>query len=257
VLYAEQSYTPPFACLYPKGYVEPRPSFWARMREMAAATRTVLATLSTNGVFTYTHYTNDAYGYPVYFDVTVSGATMYTNRLAVMDRFQSAMDTLRSISKKELNKNPLSNAEDLFIQDLVEFDYTGTRTYGGWYPQLYYQPASQYVPPPQNNKPSGDNQGSDYWDPLVTDVHTDLPDPIVGDPGSILHEGVGNIYLLMIAVDCGSGDRAVYAGPVLSHYEFELGPTTRRTDEEWKSQMSAGNLPPQPEWTRSFLVPYP
>jgi hypothetical protein len=257
VLYAEQSYTPLILCLYPKGYVEPRPTFWKRMVEMAGAMRGILATLSTNGVFTYTHYTNDAYGDPVYFDVTVSGATMYTNRLMAMDRFLNALDSLCSISKKELNKNPLSSAETLFLQDIVEVDYTGARTYGGWYPQLYYQPASQYVPPPRDNGPSGDNQGSDYWDPLVTDVHTDLTDVIVGDPGSVLHEGVGNIYLLMISVDSGPSDKAVYAGPVLSHYEFELGPTTRQTDEAWKSQVSAGTLPPQPEWTSSYLVPNP
>jgi len=259
VLYAEQSYTPMILCLYPKGYVEPRPSFWTRMGEMAMATRAVLATLSTNGVFSYLHYTNDSYGFPVYFDVTVSGATMYTNRLAVMDRFQNATDILRSITEKELSKTSLSDAENLFIQHLVEFDYTGRRTYTGWYPGLFYQPGSQYVPPDYQhyNQPSGDNVGSDYWDPLVTDVHTDPTDPEVGDPGSILHEGVGNVHLLMISVDCGPGDRAVYAGPVLSHYEFELGPTTRRTDEEWKSQVSGGTLPPPPDWTHGYLVPYP
>ncbi len=184
---------------------------------------------------------------------------MYTNRLAVMDQFLNTTDTLRSISEKELSKTSLSDAENQFIQHLVEFDYTGRRTYTGWYPQLFYQPGSQYIPPhyDPNGAPSGDNQGSDYWDALVTDVHTDPTDPIVGDPGSILHEGVGNVHLLMITVDSGPDDRVVYAGPVLSHYEFELGPTTRRTDEEWKSQVSAGNLSPAPDWTRGYLVPYP
>ena len=139
----------------------------------------------------------------------------------------------------------------------MEVDYTGARTYGGWYPQLFYQPGSEYIPASYYTKPSGDNQGSDYWDALVTDVHTDPTDVIAGDPGSILHEAVGNVNLVMIAVDSGPTDRCVYAGPVLSHYEFELGPTTRQTDEVWKSQVSAGPLPPQPEWTRSYLVPSP
>ncbi|MBP7826763.1 MAG: DUF3160 domain-containing protein, partial [Verrucomicrobia bacterium] len=104
---------------------------------------------------------------------------------------------------------------------------------------------------------SGDNEGSDYWDALVTDVHTDPPDQLTPDPGSILHEGIGNVQMLWIAVDCGPDDRAVYAGPVLSHYEFELRPTTRLTDAEWKDRVRAGLLPPQPEWTRSYLVPNP
>ena len=60
----------------------------------------------------------------------------------------------------------------------------------------------------------------------------------------------------MVAVDCG-GQAAVYAGPVLSHYEFEFGPTTRKTDSDWKADLRAQNLPEQPEWTRGYLVPGP
>ncbi len=255
VLYARQSYTPILLCAYPDGYVEPRPAFWERMGEMALATKAVLATLPTNGVFYYTHYDGD--GWP--FGVSVSRATMHSNRLAVMDQFLNTTDTLRAISEKELSKTSLFAQESLFLQHLVEFTYYGARTYTGWYPALFYEPGSQYIPPDYQtgNEPTGDDQGSDYWDALVTDVHTDPEDPIVGDPGSILHEGVGNVHLLMIAVDYGPGDTAVYAGPVLSHYEFELGPTTRMTDSQWKSQVSAGTLPPQPDWTRGYLVPRP
>lgn len=259
VLYARQSYTEIVLCAYPDGYVEPRPAFWSRMREMALATKAVLATLPTNGVFQYLHYTNNAAGIPRPFVVSVSGATMYSNRLAVMDQFISTTDTLRAISEKELAKIPLSASESLFLQRLVEFDYLGQRTYTGWYPALFYEAGSQYIPRDYQSgiEPTGDNEGSDYWDALVTDVHTDPPDILTPDPGSILHQGVGNVQMLMIAVDCGPGDLAVYAGPVLSHYEFELGPTTRMTDSQWKDQVRAGTLPPQPEWTRSYLVPKP
>jgi len=52
-LYVKESYTPIVLCLYPKGYVEPLPAFWSRMGEMALATKAVLATLPTNGVFNY------------------------------------------------------------------------------------------------------------------------------------------------------------------------------------------------------------
>ncbi len=255
VLYAKQSYTPMIICLYPDGYVEPRPAFWARMRGMALATRAVLTSLPTNGVFNYTHIgTNN-----LPFVVSVSGATMYSNRLAVMDRFISTTDTLRAVSEKELLKISLSAEESLFLQRLVEFDYLGRRTYTGWYPALFYGAGSQYIPPDLQNwiEPTGDNEGSDYWDALVTDVHTDPPDILTPDPGSILHQGVGNVQMLMIAVDCGPGDVAVYAGPVLSHYEFELGPATRLTDSQWKDQVRVGILPPQPEWTRGYLVPKP
>ncbi len=260
-LYVKESYTPILLCLYPAGYVEPRPAFWARLGQMAAATKTVLATLPTNGVFNYTHYTNRTTPpfVPVPYTVSVSAATMHSNRLALMDHYVATMETLRALSEKELAKTPFSAADELFFQRLVEFDYVGKRTYTGWYPQLFYQPGSEYVPDnyQTNQEDTGDEKGSDFWDPLVTTVHTDLPDTIVGDPGSILHQAVGNVQMLFIAVDNGPGDLAVYAGPVLSHYEFEMGPTTRLTDAEWKTRVTNNTIPAAPEWTQSYLVPKP
>jgi hypothetical protein len=57
----------------------------------------------------------------------------------------------------------------------------------------------------------------------------------------------------MIALDNGS-DRMVYAGPVLSQYEFEVPGTTRLTDAEWQAQLQSSEQPP-PDWTSSYLVP--
>ena len=94
------------------------------------------------------------------------------------------------------------------------------------------------------------------WDALVTDVDTDAPDVDVGDPGAVLHEGVGNVHLLLIAVDNGP-DRMVYAGPVFSHYEFEEPTGTRLTDAQWKTMLTNGQKPPSPDWTQSYLVPSP
>jgi len=255
-LYVRESYTPIYACMYPKGYVEPRPAFWSRIGEMARATKAVLATLPTNGVFNYTHYTNNAQGIAKPYTVSVSAATMFANRLAMMDYFTSTMDTLRALSEKELSKTTFSAADTSFFQHLVEFDYTGRRTYTGWYPNLFYQPGSEYVPPtPEYNQDSGDEKGSDYWDALVTTVHTDSPDATVGDPGSILHEAVGNVQFMLIAVDNGPSDLAVYGAPVLSHYEFEQGPTTRLTDAQWRSQVTNNIIPAAPDWTQTYLVP--
>jgi hypothetical protein len=61
---------------------------------------------------------------------------------------------------------------------------------------------------------------------------------------------------MLIAVDNGP-DRMVYAGPVLSHYEFEMQANTRMTDAQWKGNLQSGQKPPSPEWTRSYLVPTP
>ena len=148
---------------------------------MAKATRAVLETVRGWGTFSYT---NSAGG------CTMSEQFMYSNRLAVMDQFIQTTATLRSISEKELAQLPLSTNETRFLQDIVETGSCPSRTYSGWYPALFYRPGS--LGAGVDRFPLlGDDEGSDYWDPLVTDVHTDLPDDIVGDPGSILHQGVG------------------------------------------------------------------
>ena len=92
-------------------------------------------------------------GQPRPYTVSVSGATIYTNRLALMDHFVSTMDTLRAISEKELSKTPFSAADNLFLQQLVEFDYAGKRTYTGWYPRLFYQTGKRIRPPERPTKP--------------------------------------------------------------------------------------------------------
>ena len=72
--------------------------------------------------------------------------------------------------------------------------------------------------------------------------------------GGVLHEAVGNVDLMLIAVDSGA-DRMVYAGPTLSHYEFTVGPgVTRLTDAEWKNRLESAK-PPRPFWTQDYLVP--
>ena len=56
----------------------------------------------------------------------------------------------------------------------------------------------------------------------------------------------------------------VCAGPVLSHYEFEVTGAPRRiSDSEWQTTVLDGRNPPEsgiegvspPRWTESYLVP--
>jgi hypothetical protein len=247
VLYAKQPYTGNVLCSYPDGFVEPRVSFWARMSEMAQRTRTLLATLPRTGTFVFEpNPGGDPQTNP---PLTNTLGAIYTNRLIFLDNFSSRMATLRDISSKELARQLLSSNEVFFLQSVIEnpSGYSGAQTYSGWYPGLFYQNVRATN--------SGMFSVCDYWDALVTDVHTDPMDIVVGDPGCILHQAVGNVALLTVAIQWGPGDSGVYAGPVLSHYEFETGWTTRKTDSQWKSELRAGNLPPLPEWTRSFMLP--
>ena len=246
VLYVQQPYTGSILCSYPDGFIEPRVNFWQRMADMALRTKDLMSTLPKTGQFVFEPNAPDAgYGDTSF---TNSIGDIYTNRLQFLDNFATQMNTLRDISAKELSRQPLTTNEVLFIQSTIEnpWQYGSVRSYSGWYPHIFYYNARA-----QRSVISP----CDMWDSLVTDVQTDPEDDFVGDPGSILHEGVGTVHLLMVAVNWEPNDSTVYAGPVMSHYEFELGPTTRETDSQWKSDVRAGNLPPQPDWTTPYLVP--
>ncbi|MCL5099261.1 MAG: DUF3160 domain-containing protein [Candidatus Omnitrophica bacterium] len=243
ILYAKQSYTGGIICSYPDGFVEPVPAFWGRLGQLADLAANLVAALPLQGIVTVNRE-----GWPWPKDVNLAG--LKQGQVYLFRSFANTMMTLREIARKELAQEPLSPDETAFLQDLIErqdIPYFGVKEYSGWYPRLFYNNIFEPSPPDTN-------QGSDKWDALVADVHTDVPAPIVNDPGCVLHEGVGNVHLLMIAIDNGP-DRMVYAGPVLSHYEFEMPGVTRKSDSEWKADIKAGNLPPSPEWTRSYLVP--
>jgi hypothetical protein len=210
ILYAKQSYAS-VTCFYPAGYVEPLPAFWARMQKMAQAAGQLISKIS----------------YP---------ESMKYQKVAQVEHckhFAVTMETLRSISEKELAQKELSAAEIKFLQDLVEIDRGcgGPPDYHGWYPRLYYGPRDDIT----------------RWDALVADVHTD---PMSG----VLHQAVGNIDLMVIAIDNGK-DRMIFLGPAMSHYEFELAGANRKSDSEWRADLKAGKTPPRPEWTREYLAP--
>lgn len=258
VLYVKQPYTGTILCDYPDGYVEPRPRFWLKMKELALRTKALVSTLP--NVLPEAPYDEFFFepNAPDEAPFTYTIGSIWANRVQFLESFANVMTTLQGISQKELARVPLSANETAFLQNLVEnnssTNYLGIRTYSGWYPRLFYLNA-RGLRSAQDS--SGSYSPSNKWDPLVTDVHTDAPAPDISDPGGILHQAVGNVHMLLIAVDCGADGAAVYAGPVLSHYEFELGPTTRMTDSQWQALFWSGTLPPQPEWTRGYLVPSP
>ena len=151
----------------------------------------------------------------------------------------------------------ISGLETNFLGNLIEMttNYLSDRPqFNGWYPGLFYK--SAYYQDVLGAGKFDQDEGSDMWDAMVADVATDLPDDFVGDPGAVLHEATGNVNLMLIAVDNGP-DSMVYAGPVLSHYEFEVPGVNRLSDADWQASLSAGTNPPPPEWTASYLVPEP
>jgi hypothetical protein len=223
VLYAKQSYTVGVSCYYPAGFVEPVPEFWTRMEQMAQRGADLLAKT------------------PIADQPGVQfGKDRQQRYVSFLRNFAKTMGVLKGIAVKELAQQELTKEETQFLEDVVEIHRGcgGPPSFSGWYPGLLFDGGDKAM----------------RWDALVADVHTDVPSPVVGDPGCVLHQGVGNIDLLVVAIDNGK-DRMVYVGPVLSHYEFEMPEVNRKSDSEWQKDINLGKLPPRPEWTRGYLVP--
>lgn len=231
ILYAKQPYSDGSGCGYPDGFVEPRPGFWIKMQELAQVAASAIATLNPQGT--------NALG--------VDLTEIRKAQLAFLDHFAGCMETLAEIAAKELAQLPLSPSESQFLQNIVvEMSfYGGDPQVPGWYPCLFYRPALEWG-----------RFMYQRWEPLVVDVHTDLPDEVTGDPGGVLHEGVGRVNLLFIAVNNGS-DHALYAGPVFGHYEFYEPGVNRLTDEQWSERVSLQQPPSSPEWTQGWQIPRP
>jgi hypothetical protein len=258
ILYANQSYTAHGNCVYPAGFVEPRISFWERLEEMAARAADQIATLNYEGK------------YPL-----LTLPAIQNRQVAHLRSFSETTARLRALAAKELARECFAPADEQFIDGLMEgpaqnFNCGATNAYSGWYPRLFYRTIYW-----TDDLEFHQNHGAGGYDALVADVHTDVPclECPGSDPGSVLHEAVGRVNLLMMAVDNGA-NRFVCAGPVLSHYEFEVtGDPRRISDTEWKGGASRygpsildGRFPTDvsasrvegltpPAWTRSYLVP--
>lgn len=254
ILYVKQTYTPNEGCSYPKGFIEPVPGFWHQMGQLATKARDLLQGIPMNGPASY----EDRYGQGVIFSTDLG--TVKTNQLTFLSRFADNMTTLETMSEKELRQEPYATNEILFLQDIVEKtkDYWGNDYYNGWYPKLYYRDSEGFDAASAQLAASLGLEFLPYdstkWDAIVTDVHTDSADDQTGDPGMILHEGLGNVCCLITAIDSGP-DRCIYLGPVLSHYEFEEPLGTRLSDEEWQAQLTSRQYPSQPDWTKSYYLP--
>jgi hypothetical protein len=221
ILYVKQSYTAVPGCYYPAGFVEPVVPFWAQMETTAQRSAELLETTP--------------------FPAQVRATQI--RQVAFLRAFATQMGKLKVVARKQLEQEELTADEKKVLEDVMQIGHqpfgSGSQPkYTGWYPALFYRDPKDCV----------------KWDALVADIHTDPPCPAPGDPGCVLHQGVGNVDLIVIAIDNGK-DRVVYVGPTLSHYEFEMPGVARKTDKEWKADLLDGKVPSRPDYTRGYLVP--
>jgi hypothetical protein len=233
ILYVKQSYTGGTLCYYPAGFVEAVPHFWARFEKMATRAADLIEKTPFPDRAVEKRITPQQ-------GQRVPLKGVQARQAAFFRNFAKQIAVLKGIAEKELAQQELTKDETEFLKKVVEIEHRGSGgpRYNGWYFGLFYKGPTD----------------ADKWDALVADVHTDVPDRNVGDPGCVLTQGVGCVDLLLIAIDTGK-DRMVYGGPVLSHYEFEMPGVSRKSDSEWRKEIRDGKLPPRPSWTKGYLVP--
>jgi hypothetical protein len=220
ILYAKQSYSST-ACEYPAGYVEPYPAFFRRVRELTATLSTRLGSIAEpKGKDPKSGSRGAINTFP----------TLRERLQTFFAGFASTMERLERLATLELAAQPFSADDEAFLKKTIDRrgGGSGPPRYDGWYPGLIF------------------GERPELWEPVVADVHTDPNGP------RVLHEAVGNVEFLVVAIDNGP-HRAAYVGPSYSYFEFTRG--ARMTDEEWQDQVSKGTAPPPPNFTRTFQVP--
>jgi hypothetical protein len=134
ILYAKQSYTAFIACEYPKGFVEPYPLFYARVRRFAEDGARLIS--------------------------RVPGAEAVTRRQAAfLEAFAATIAKLETLANKELRALEFTQAENEWLKKTLDQrgGGSGPPRYDGWYPSLFY----------------GGGPRSAEFDPVIADVHTD------------------------------------------------------------------------------------
>lgn len=74
------------------------------------------------------------------------------------------------------------------------------------------------------------------------------------DAGTVLQVATGGVDYIYVITNSPDGLQ-VARGTVYSYYEFVNNIDARLNDNEWRAQVSAGELPPRPNWVSAFLAP--
>lgn len=215
LLYVKQSYTSGIICSYPHGYVEPVPELFTRLQAFADFARDEIL----------------AVGLPASLSTKVS--TFYGHA-------SSVMGTLRSIAQKELDREPLSDTEQTFLQTVLFIDpnMCGTPE-RGWIRSLYFDDVDWPVGTP---------------DLIVADVHTQPTDEIGDLVGNVLHVGTGDPRLAVVVTGCAGATPVAYVGPVASFHQHVTRGFERLTDEAWEQLLASAAAPGSPDWTWSHVA---
>ncbi|RLN93150.1 hypothetical protein BBJ28_00013355 [Nothophytophthora sp. Chile5] len=228
VLYSKQGYSSMTLCEYADGMVDPYPLFWRRMRELAQRMTNLIGDVLNSLV----EPPDPNLGWRA---KSASGSFHMAKAIRFFDEFASVMTSLEEIAVCQAESRPLSDPQVAFVKTVMEERFgSGSTQYSGWYPSLFYD----------------SREDSGKRDVLVVDVHTDSPSVEHGDPGGVLHLGVGDPLVGFFVVN-----NVMYAGPVFSSYEFVTPIDARLTDDEFQERLPTIRAP---HWARrSYLSSEP
>jgi hypothetical protein len=223
ILYAKQSYGMA-GCIFPTGFVEPYPQFYAKLKRLAENAGKVLGALTLSS-------TNPD-----------QQAILEQNRARQIKYFEEmtrTMEMLEQIATTEIENKPLSVEQRDFLRGT--FDNTksirvgsaSVPDYSGWYCRLFYA---------RHQNPSGWSPSTSF--PVIADVHSDP------NAQQVLEAATGHAKLLVIAINGAQGSNT-YVGPVSTYYELWNPAEQRLTDAEWKVRLKS-HVPPRPEWVSEF-----
>src|SRR3989304_7610649 len=219
LLYAKQSYTGGTICSFPYSFVEPFPEFYNNLKLM--------------GENAYNYFLNLNFPIPYL-------------QASITEYFQSFMgiaDTLSIISQKELNGDPFTPEEILFLQTMLYETGQSGESYDGWYPKLFYDDpfTGEYG-----------YEGLMFSDHIVADIHT-IPTDCNGNVmGWVNHVGTGPINLGIVVTENNNNELTAFVGPVISYYEYTTVDFLRLTDEEWDNTYLQSAL--RPDWVNIYLA---
>ena len=215
LLYAKPSYTGGIICSFPHSFVEPNPDFFNRIAAYADQAQTVLSP---------------------YLDARreLIDAVQYFPRL------KNLMLQLEALARKEINREPFTDAEKQFLKDMVVTGgICGMPMVSGWYSQLFYVDT--------------DVELADY---PVADIHTQPTEESGLEVGRVLHAGTGKVNLGVFLADSPSNEfhPTAFVGPLMSYYEKITENYDRFTDERWHELVEQDALPARPDWVNIYLA---
>lgn len=151
------------------------------------------------------------------------GATYLSVTHSTLQRVARLSAYLADMAQRELNGTGLSESDHFFIQYGFGSFLFGIRA--------EIQMLQEGPPKPVA---------------LVTDIASN------GVTGEVLQIAVGGVDFIYVVIPTPNGLQLARGG-VYSYYEFVNQGGQRMTDEEWRAQVAAGNLPPRPEWISPFF----